>query len=220
MKNLFNFNYRFNPATVEFNNAIWFFGCSNVYGYHLADHETAPALLESLTGIPVINLGINGGNVFNIKHNLVELLRTHTPTAIVIAWTNPSRWMDSNKFNWGPWFLPEGIKVHPENKTVILNEDRFNEYVAILSSGKLLSMTNDIMQEVREIIKDYPNVEFIYTPMRTMPTIHIDKKIDMIDFATQAFPDKTIPHPGPATNMRVAEWISSEFKILNVTNVG
>lgn len=209
MNSLFNYNYRFDKDTCKFDDAIWFFGCSNIYGYQLLKDQTAPAFLENLINIPVINLGISGGNVFNIKNNLSVLLESYTPKAIILAWPRPTRWTDPDGFNWGNWFLPEMIDSEPSNKDIVLNLERLEEYKKLLFSGELSNMTNDAIQDVREMCKDLPSIEFVLTSPKLPPLIKTNE-IQMIDFLSDRV------HPGPKTNMKVAQWIAEQLKSLNV----
>lgn len=210
MKNLYDYNYRVNPETCEFNDVIWLFGCSNIYGYALDEEQTAAAQLEKIIGIPVINLGITGGNVFNIEHNLSVLLESHKPKAVIIAWPRPTRWTDPDGFNWGNWYFPEFIDSMPENKLDKLDPVRFEEYKELLFSGKLDILTDECIQRIRTMIKNYPSVEFVYTSPKLPPPV----KTNMIHYVDH-MPDNI--HPGPETNIIAAKWLAEQLKDLNVT---
>ena len=131
----------------------------NIYGYDLEEEQTAAAVLEKMINIPVVNLGITGGNVFNIKHNLSELLKSHTPKAIVIAWPRPTRWTDPDGFNWGNWFFDEHIDSMPGLRDIPLDPVRFEEYKELLFSGKLDTLTYEAIDRIRELIKEYPSTD-------------------------------------------------------------
>jgi hypothetical protein len=210
MKNLYNYDYRADTTTCQFNNTIWLFGCSNIYGYDLEEEQTAAAVLEKMINIPVINLGITGGNVFNIKHNLSELLKSHTPGAIIIAWPRPTRWVDPDGFNWGNWFFDEFIDSMPGLTDIPLDLVRFEEYKELLFSGKLETLTYDCIHDIREMIKNYPSIEFVYTSPKLPPPV----ETNMIHYVDH-MPDNI--HPGPETNIKAAEWLAEQLKALNVT---
>jgi hypothetical protein len=210
MKNLYKYNYRKDPENCQFDNAIWLCGCSNVYGYDLPEEQTAAVILEKMINIPVINLGITGGNVFNIEHNLSELLKSHKPKAIIIAWPRPTRWTDPDGFNWGNWFFDKFIDSMPGLRDIPLDPIRFEEYKELLFSGKLDTLTYEAIDRIRELIKEYPSIEFVYTspklppPVKTNEIVYIDE-----------MPDKI--HPGPETNIKAAEWLVEQLKALNIT---
>ena len=209
MKNLFKYDYRIDPNTCHFDDSIWLFGCSNIYGYDLEEEQTAAAVLQKKIGIPVINLGITGGNVFNIEHNLSVLLETHKPKAIIIAWPRPTRWTDPDGFNWGNWYFPEFVDSMPENKLDVLDPVRFEEYKELLFSGELDKLTYQCIQRIKEMIKDYSLIEFVYTSPK-LPSPVKTNEIEFVD----AMPDKI--HPGPETNIKAAEWLAEQLKALNV----
>ena len=50
--------------------SILVFGCSYAYGTNLKDNETISAKLSEATGLPVYNLGIQGGGIREILHML------------------------------------------------------------------------------------------------------------------------------------------------------
>jgi hypothetical protein len=203
MKNLFPYNYRTNIETCQLNNSIWFFGCSHVYGHELLEHQTAPAILEKIIGVPVINLGISGGNIFNIQHNLTTLLKLYQPSGIVISWPRPTRWMDSNKFNWGPWMLS------PNFDSSALDQQKLNEYKKLIETDSITQLTNEAIFNIQKIIKYWPSIEFTYTAPQLMPPTKT-YEIRITDFTN----DKR--HPGPETNFNTAIWIAKQLRFIGV----
>ena len=59
MKNLYNYDYRADTTTCQFNNTIWLFGCSNIYGYDLEEEQTAAAVLEKMINAPKKEIKLN-----------------------------------------------------------------------------------------------------------------------------------------------------------------
>jgi hypothetical protein len=208
MKNLFKYDYRKNPETCQFNNTIWLFGCSNVYGYDLPEEQTAGTVLEKMIDIPVVNLGITGGNVFNIEHNLSVLLESHTPRAIIIAWPRPTRWTDPDGFNWGNWFFDKHIDSMPGLRDIPLDPVRFEEYKELLFSGELETLTYNCIDRIREMIKQHPSVEFVYTSPKLPPPV----ETNMVHYIDH-MPDNI--HPGPETNIKAAEWLAEQLSHLS-----
>ena len=214
MKKLFAYNYRKDPKTCKFNNAIWLFGCSHIYGYDLPEEQTAAAILEKMIDIPVINLGISGGNVFNIKHNLTVLLKTyrHTPKAIIIAWPLPTRWTDPDGFNWGNWYFEEQLDSLPGLRDTKLDPVRFNEYKELLFSGKLETLSHECIDDIRKMIEPYTSVEFVYTS----PILGSPVKTNMIHYIDH-MPDNL--HPGPKTNIIAAEWLAEQLRAKSIIDI-
>jgi hypothetical protein len=210
MKNLFNYDYRKDPKTCQFDNAIWLFGCSHVYGYDLPEEQTAAAILEKMIGIPVINLGISGGNVFNIKHNLSVLLKSYAPKAIIIAWPLPTRWTDPTGFNWGNWYFEEQLDSLPGLRDTKLDPVRFNEYKELLFSGKLETMSYECIDSIRKMIEQYTSVEFVYTS----PNLGSPVKTNMIHYVDH-MPDNL--HPGPKTNIIAAAWLAEQLRVKSIS---
>jgi hypothetical protein len=209
MKNLFKYDYRKDPETCQFDDTIWLFGCSNIYGYDLPEEQTAAAILEKMIDIPVINLGITGGNVFNIEHNLSVLLESHTPKAIIIAWPRPTRWTDPDGFNWGNWFFDQHIDSMPGLRSIPLDPARFEEYKELLFSGKLDTLTYEAIHRIREMVKEHPLIEFVYTSPKLPPPVQTNM-IHYVDHMSDNI------HPGPETNIKAAEWLAEQLKTSNV----
>lgn len=95
--------YRNNPVTYTLNsygyrtkefdeldweNSIVMFGCSHVFGIGVTDEHTIPYILEKISGIPVINMGVCGSSIQTVLHNGIILTDSKypTPKAILINW--------------------------------------------------------------------------------------------------------------------------------------
>jgi hypothetical protein len=188
------------------------------------EEQTAASILEKMTGIPVVNLGILGGNVFNIKHNLSVLLESYTPKAIIIAWPLPTRWADPDGYNWGMWFFADqldtitGLRSKLTTGTIKPDLVRFNEYKELLFSGKLETMSYECIDSIREMIKQYTLVEFIYTSPKLESTyisteLGTSVKTYMIHYVDHT-PDNL--HPGPKTNIIAAEWLEEQLRVKSI----
>lgn len=201
---LYPWNYRPSVFTGKFNDAVWFFGCSNVFGYGLPVEQTAPYLIEKSLGVPVINLGISGGNVFNIHQNLTVLLDRFLPKAIVIAWPPKGRWADSNGTNWGVWMLdPDWAKRYACDSYTLPDLSEIEDYKQILMSGELDLMTENTIQEIRRITAKYCSIELEYEfgPDRTTTAF----RVPIIDYSSDNV------HAGLATQQNAARWCIDEL---------
>ena len=88
-------NYR----TTEFDSIDWqqsivIFGCSNVFGTGLTDDDTISANLERIVDRPVINMGMGGtGMQFAMHNSTILRSRYSIPYAVVHIWSGIERCM-------------------------------------------------------------------------------------------------------------------------------
>lgn len=68
-------------------------GCSNTFGQYLHEEDRYSNIIESKTGIPVINLGICGGSSTCVFTNLNKLFFSNypKPNAVFIQWPEQNR---------------------------------------------------------------------------------------------------------------------------------
>jgi hypothetical protein len=205
---LFISKYRTNMETCQFNDSIWAFGCSNVYGQRLEPDQTMPALLEKITGISTINFGVRGGNAFNIKQNLEHLLPLYSPYAIIIAWPAPTRWTDEYGVNWGTWHLEQyrDPATHLREKNWLVS---FVKYKKIVATDEIVTLTKLATKEIRKLVSHIPVIEYFYTCDTETPVHHsanISDSILRVDLATDN------SHPGPITQKNAANWVAAQLK--------
>lgn len=93
-------NYKFNSQgyrtvewyTINWQEAVVIFGCSNVLGEGLAEEDTVSAQLSRLIHRPVVNLGVSGtGMFFNFYNSVLLDKNLPTPYAVVQMWPESSR---------------------------------------------------------------------------------------------------------------------------------
>lgn len=83
---------------VDWNNSIVMLGCSNVYGYSLAEEDTAARVLEKQIEIPVVNLGVTGGSVELAFYNSLILYEMGVrPKSIIQNWSCTERYNNFDK---------------------------------------------------------------------------------------------------------------------------
>lgn len=102
---------------IDWNNAIVVLGCSIVYGSGLANEDTIPRVIEKITNLPVVNLGVAGSSVeLSFYNSLILKEQNIQPKAIVQLWTGTERYLDYNsKHGWFP--------MYPWNKNYVPNVD-------------------------------------------------------------------------------------------------
>lgn len=185
--------------SVDPNNAVWFFGCSHVFGTGLDHHETAPYQLNRLLEHTVVNYGRPGIGSLTIKTQIEELLKNYTPKAIVVAWPSFDRWQ-SGSVLWIPNCLTD-VEMHSDNfgcKKLWPNE--WQKYKDLVMSGELRRLNLEAVDTTRKLVKGIPYVEFSYTePEFTRPVY------PFYDLAR----DKS--HPGIKTQYEIAQWIKNEL---------
>jgi len=78
--------------TVDWENSIAMFGCSQLFGVGLDDTDTLPSQLSFLIKRPVINLGVIGSSMMFSFHNSLILKNICAkPLAVINMWTNHNR---------------------------------------------------------------------------------------------------------------------------------
>jgi hypothetical protein len=185
--------------TKEFDLVNWaktivIFGGSNVYGVGCAEDETVPFLLEKITGIPVINLGVSGSSSTFALHNSGIFSNYYpTPKAVIHSWTSPFRcpyYMNNEVIHCGHWHDdPKGMAEkwnstlsHP-NTNILLN--------SIISKQMWIDKCSYYEYTLFESTSQILNCDFI------------QKEDDARD----------IEHPGRLTNNKTAEQIAKNIKL-------
>ena len=186
------------------NGAIWFFGCSHVFGTGLEHYETAPYQLGRLLGERVINYGRPGIGPLTVKSHIESLLKRHTPKAIVVAWPGFDRWQ-SGSILWIPNCLTD-TKMHSDNfGCKSLWPDKWEQYKQLVMSGEIRNLNLEAVRAVRGVVSKIPYVEFSYTQ-------------NDYGLITPVFPFKDLArdnvHPGVNTQHEIAQWVKNEIRLL------
>jgi hypothetical protein len=193
--------------------AIWFFGCSHVFGCGVGLDETAPIRLEKLLGKPVMNYGVPASGPMMVEYQLDSLLKDHEPLAVVIAWPSFSRWQSGNMLGFPLFWLPscleeDYIPTHTDHvgcKNVW--PEKWQEYKNLVLTRQIEKDNLELSIRVRKKLKNYPLVEFQYIPDSYT-----------IKFPTPGYPFLDIgndgDHCGPLTQIKIAEWIKDELQLL------
>ena len=86
--------------TIDWANSIIVIGCSNICGIANTIEDSVPSVLQDITGIPTVNLGISGSAIDHACWNSLVLHEHYPhPKAIVQCWSSTRRYTD---------FLPVG----------------------------------------------------------------------------------------------------------------
>jgi hypothetical protein len=96
--------------TIDWANSVIMFGCSQVFGVGVNEHQTLGYYLSELLDKPVINLGIPGGSSMALWINTEKLLNYGIkPLAVIYNWPSANRTaelIDNKKnSNAGPWII-------------------------------------------------------------------------------------------------------------------
>lgn len=185
-------------------NAIWFFGCSHVFGTGLDHNETAPYQLGRLLNQKVINYGRPGIGPITIKNNLELLLKKYKPKAVIIAWPGFDRWQSGSTL-WIPNCLTDE-KLHSDNfGCKLLQPTEWEQYKELVVSGEIRKLNLEAVKTVHEMINEFPYIEFSYTE-------------NEYGFKTPVFPFKDLAkdnsHPGVITQQEIAQWVKHELQLL------
>ena len=184
------------------NNAIWFFGCSHVFGTGLEHYETAPYQLGRLLEHSVVNYGRPGIGPLTIKTQIESLLKDYTPKAIIVAWPSFDRWQ-SDSVLWIPHCLTS-VKMHSDNfGSKKLWPKQWNQYKELVMTGKVCQLNLEAVSDTHKLVNGIPYIEFSYTEK---------------EFTTPVYPFKDLAtdnsHPGVKTQYEIAQWINNELRIL------
>lgn len=171
--------YNFNE--IKWEESIVILGCSITYGVANALEDSIPAIIEKITEIPVINLGVSGAGVDLSCVNSLTLHNLYPrPKAIVQLWSGIHRYCE---------FISDSEVEHllPQNKRFCLKhnwKERNKNYVNFdrtIWKNKTVRYEASFFQETSQELK----VDFLKT---------IDKARDL-------------SHPGYASNKIAAEQI-------------
>lgn len=78
--------------TVDWENSVVIFGCSQLFGVGVDDNDTLSAQLSKLINKPVINLGVTGASMTFCFHNSIILKNIcANPAAVIQMWTHHDR---------------------------------------------------------------------------------------------------------------------------------
>ena len=113
----------------DFSNYVVFVGCSHIEGLGVDVNGTIPALFESITNQPVINMGMGGASNEVIFQNIIWLLsRKHRPKRIVVCWTSLYRDLWFHK-DMSTEFLNANFSGTPNRSADRLSKLEFKDYV-------------------------------------------------------------------------------------------
>jgi hypothetical protein len=203
------FNYRIEENT-EFNNSIWFFGCSHVYGYGLPENQTAPKILEELLGQKVINLGVPKSGVDFTLENLSRLLKTYKPKAVVIAYSALGRKMfitEQGLILFTPMHLGKTVPPNYDQDRIKFKHE-FQKYLFLTKADKIIPKNISNINSIRAMLGEnsIPIVEFTYVSQPELPKIHsFNGSHGWLDLAQDNL------HPGFKTQTAVAEWVRDQM---------
>jgi hypothetical protein len=187
--------------SVDPNNAVWFFGCSHVFGTGLEHNETAPYQLGRLLEHNVVNYGRPGIGPLAIRTRIEELLKNYTPRAIIVAWPSFDRWQ-SGSVLWIPNCLT-GVKMHSDNfGCKKLWPVEWEQYKDLVMTGEIRKLNLQAVSDVHRLVVGIPYLEFSYTE-------------NDYGYRTPVLPFKDFAkdgtHPGVNTQYEIARWASTEL---------
>jgi hypothetical protein len=193
----------------NYDGAIWFFGCSHVYGTSVENTETAPYQLSQLTNHTVINFGRPASGPMMVEHLLKDLLKKHKPLAVVIAWPSLLRWQSKEKSApypvlWYPHCLDESWRepkcLHYGTRE--LWPDSWKKYLELVKTDEIIKVNLETIARVKQLLKNIKLIEFTYFKEDDLPNLWSPNRVDL---GTNNL------HCGPETQLQVAKWIANEF---------
>jgi hypothetical protein len=208
------FDYRIEEDTI-FDDTIWFFGCSHVYGYGLPRNKTAPSILGTILDETVVNLGVPKSGIDLILENLTRLLSLHKPKAVVIAYPMIARKMFLTKKGlilFTPMHLQQDISDRYKADIRIFKFE-FVKYLLLVKTGKVILENMDNINKIRAMLADnhIPLVEFTYIGQPELNDVHsFTGPSKWLDLAQDGL------HPGFKTQTAVVEWVREHLQLKKI----
>ena len=192
--------------TLDWTNSIVIFGCSDACGVGNTVEDTVAGKLESLLGIPVINLGISGTSIDHACYNSLCLNEHYpNPKAVVHIWSGLGRYAEFN---------PEGRDPNEHYYPVF---GKRWQVVNIRPTG--VRYCNKHNWEIRNMFyikadrQIWKNKTIYYETTffeKTAKELDIDW-LERIDYA------RDFDHPGHQSNQLMAELIAKNLKERGLT---
>lgn len=206
--------YRVDPHAPA-DDAVWFMGCSMVWGFELAPHKTVAHTLAEITGLNVINLGVNSAGTAWVRFCIERLLaQGHRPRAVVIAWPGFSRWLswrtDSDcPVFWAGWALD---LVDPRSR---LRQQQYpkeySQFRRLFLDRTLDSMGQVDRLETLKLLKEQgiPCLEFgYYYTFEDLLPLGVKVLPEPVDYTQDQ------RHPGPISQFKTAVWVRDQMSSL------
>ena len=194
-----------------YNNAIWFLGCSHVYGIGVNYNENAAYILDQQTDRKVINLGLSACGPLMIEHQIDFLIEKNIiPYAIIIAWPDMSRWQSFDKNN-NPVFWTidclSNRKIHNNHLGCkkLFPKD-YENYKNLILNNKIVEVNQNTINRVRNKIQAYKHIEFTYIKQ---PDVDVDQLCEWIDLGSDG------THCGPRTQKLIADKLWDKVRTWN-----
>lgn len=201
---------------IQWNDSIWFFGCSHVYGIGIQNHtETVTYQLEKILNFPVLNLGVPRGSPMIIKYNLDIMLTYYKPRAIIIAWPGLERWLswkNNEPLQWSSMHFWENI----DKKEIDRAPEDFERYKNLVLTNEIENINIELIENVKKelgiLLVDFSHLHNYIFKRMDIICFDRDKKsveeLNWIDICSDGW------HPGPQTNYKIATWLSNNRKLL------
>lgn len=195
------------------NEAIWFFGCSHVFGTGLEPNETISTQLEIISGKHVLNFGVPAAGPMMVEHLLEKLINKYDPLLVIIAWPSLNRWQTNLELDipilWIPSCLEDNQDGNDYNNHFGCKKiwpEQWKEYRKLIGTGQLEKNNIEVINRVRNKLSKHKLIEFQYVPevASNLPT----PCYPFIDYARDNI------HPGPKTQSKIAQWINNEIQLL------
>lgn len=203
--NLNSAGYRTKEFTqINWSKSIVVFGCSFVFGVGNAEEDTITGQIESITGIPTINLGSAGASSTFTVHNSVLLNESYPiPKAVVSIWPSPFRcpyYTEDRVMQCGNW-----------------NYDRFKigYYWNVDRNHALMNLRLNAMtlRQLWQSKTSYYELSMFSTTANYLECDFIKQVDDARDVRKQD--GAVTAHPGKITNKLVAEKIIESLWLQN-----
>lgn len=187
---------------IDWENSIVMFGCSHVFCSGVDDSHTISSFLEKITGRPVINMGIPGGNCFSTFYTSMALKKTFsTPYAVIFSWTSLERHSLIKKYSvemYGSWNM---------SRSIFSGDKEFHDDI-ISRNIMNINFTREFWKNIN--CKYYEYTHFI----ETKNMIPFGETMDFYNFYGKIDWARDFSHHGPKTNLKIAKKIAYNLSLI------
>lgn len=181
-------------SEIDWKNSIVLFGASECFGLGLDDSENISACLESITGIPVINMGVCGSSPSFAVHN-ATILKTYypLPKAVVNIWSSKERLVFYNEDTVEHFLVGDNV-----SESSLVYQWNKNDFNPAMQTVFLQLISKQLWKDTKYFEATFSESNSDILPCKKLPAI--DKARDLL-------------HPGHKTAKVVADIVAENLNL-------
>jgi hypothetical protein len=197
--NLNSLDYRTKEFdSVEWQDSVVIFGCSNVFGTGLSDTETISHQLEKIIQRPVINMGVPSSSIsYSLFNQVILAEQCSKPYAVINIWSSINRlpyFFDRTPYHVGPW-------TERLNNTSVTRRSLRTLFQSWNVHNRNPEINSMFLQRIADLLwRDTKHIQGTF--FHKAGELFNVKLYDYLDYASDN------QHPGPLSAKAVAEDLS------------